>query len=122
MNHDKEKRLEALNRYNPFWACCIVFLLLAGDYTFRLVNLLAQREQFNQTQLMQAQNMGTLKQAQELERRLETFSLDLLQLSTTNAAAKQIVQQFNIQWTPNAAAAAPGAAPAPVQIPAGTNK
>ena len=144
MNPDKEKRLESLTRYNPFWVCFLVFLLLAGDYGFRLVNLLNQREQLNQTLLMQSQNLGVLAQARQLEARLEGFSLELIQVSKTNAAAKQIVQEFNIQWTPSATppsgAMAPGAAPAgatpplptapaptpaapmPVKTPAGTNK
>jgi hypothetical protein len=142
MNPDKEKRLEGLTRHNPFWVCFIVFLLLAGDYGFRLVNLLAQREQLNQALLMQSQNLGVLAQARQLEARLEGFSLDLIQLSKTNAVARQIVQEFNIQWTPSATAPsgtmASGAAPAvatqplpaapvpagpmPVRTPVGTNK
>ena len=111
MNPDKEKRLAELSRRNPFWVCFTVFLLLAGDYGFRLMNLLAQREQLNQTLLMQAQNLGALAQARQLEARLEGLSLELLQVARTNATAKQIVQEFNIQWTPTPAA--PVAAPAP---------
>jgi hypothetical protein len=130
MNAEKEKRLEALMRYNPFWVCFLVFLLLAGDYAFRLVNLLNQREQLNQAVLMQAQNMGTLTRARELEARIEGFSLDLLQLAKTNAAANRIVQDFNIQWNPGPTstnALAPGltavpAAPVPIKAPAGASK
>ncbi len=107
MNPDKEKMLAELSRRNPFWVCFLVFLLLACDYGFRLVNLLEQRDQLNRATLMQAQNAGGLAQAQQLERRLEGLSLDLLQLAKTNAAAKQIVQQFNIQWTPGPAAPIP---------------
>lgn len=110
MNPDKEKKLAELSRWNPFGVCFAVFLLLAGDYGFRLASLLNQREQLNRASLMQAQNAGALAQAQQLEKRLEALSLDLLQLATTNAAAKQIVQQFNIQWTPSPAALLPAPA------------
>jgi hypothetical protein len=114
MNPDKQKTLTELSRRNPFWACLMVFLLLACDYSLRLVNLLDQREQLNQAVLMQAQNVGALVQAQQLERRLEALSLELLQVAKTNATAKQIVQDFNIQWTPGPAA--------PVPPTAGTNQ
>ena len=110
MNPDKQKLLAEASRRNPFWVCFLVFLLLATDYGFRLANLLAQREQLNQAALTQAQNVGTLTQAQQLEKRLETLSLELLQIAKTNAAAKQIVQDFSIRWTPGEAAPAPAAA------------
>jgi hypothetical protein len=112
MNLDKEKRLLDLSRRHPFGICFVVFLLLAGDYGFRLVNLLNQRAQLNQAQLAQAQNFGMLAQARQLEGRLEALSLDLLQVAKTNATAKQIVQEFNIQWTPGPTAPAPAPAPA----------
>jgi hypothetical protein len=54
-----------------------------------------------------------------MEARLEALSLDLLQVAKTNAAAKQIVQDFNIQWTPGQAAPNPAQAPPPV---AGSSK
>jgi len=107
MNADKGKALTELSRRNPFWVCFAVFLLLACDYGYRLAGLLEQREQLNQAELVQAQNMGTLTQARQLETRLEALSVELLQVARTNAAAKQIVQDFNIQWTPNTAASAP---------------
>ena len=115
MNPDKERTLLELSGRNPFWVCFILFLLLAGDYGFRLVNLLNQREQLHQTMLLQAQNLGSLAQARQLEGRLEALSLELLQVARTNAAAKQIVQEFNIQWTPGPAAPLP--APAPTSQP-----
>jgi hypothetical protein len=127
MNPDKEKRLAEAARHNPFWVCFTVFLLLAGDYGFRLANLLTQREQLNQALLMQAQNLGALAQARQLEGRLQAFSLDLLQVAKTNAAAKQIVQEFNIQWNPGPTAppAAPvtpiAAPPTPLPAPAPAN-
>jgi hypothetical protein len=82
-----------------------VFLLLACDYGFRLPKLLDQREQLNQVLLMQEQNMGVLAQARQVESRLEALSLDLLQVAKTNATAKQIIQDFNIQWNPSPVAA-----------------
>ncbi len=60
------------------------------------------------------QNVGALAQARQLESRLEAFSLDPLQVAKTNAAAKQIVQEFNIQWTPGPAT--------PVPAPASSNQ
>ena len=107
MNAEKERTLAELARRNPFWICLIVFLVLGCDYSFRLANLIEQRSQLRQAELMQAQNAGALAQAQRLEGQLEALSLDLLQLAKTNAAAKQIVQDFNIQWNPGPAAAAP---------------
>ena len=110
MNADKQKALADMSRRSPFWVCLVVFLLLACDYGLRLANLLDQRQQLNQAWLKQVQNAGVLAQAQELERRLESLSLDLLQVAITNASAKQIVQAFNIQWTPSAATAPAAAA------------
>ena len=107
MNPDKQKTLTELSRRSPFWICFAVFLLLACDYGFRLVGLWNQRAQLNQALLTQVQNAGALTQAQQMERRLESLSLDLLQVAKTNAAAKQIVQDFNIQWTPSSAAPVP---------------
>ena len=100
MNADKQKALGDLSRRSPFWVCFIVFLLLTCDYGFRLVNLVNQRQQLSQMLLTQVRNEGALAQAQQLEKRLEALSLDLLQVSQTNAAARQVIQEFNIQWTP----------------------
>jgi hypothetical protein len=146
MKPENHKTPEPKTCCSPFWVCLFVFVLLGCDYGFRFANLWEQRDQLNHTVLMQTQNLGMLAQARQLEARLEAFSLDLLEISKTNATAKQIVQDFNIQWTPgpNAAlpaAAAPGAAtttgpvlkatnpetaapsaPAPAPRPAGTNK
>src|SRR5436309_5898508 len=118
MNAERERSLMELARRNPFGVCLAVFLLLACDYGFRLVNLIEQRQQLGQAQLTQAQNLGALAQAQQLSTRLESLSLDLLQLAKTNAVARQIVQDFNIQWNPSPAAAVstPMAGPQPKQI------
>ena len=107
MNPDKQKALAEFSRRSPFWVCFAVFLLLACDYGFRLVNLLNQREQLNQAMLTQLQNQGALVQAQQLEKRLESLSLDLIQVAKTNAAARQVVQEFNIQWNPGPTSPAP---------------
>jgi hypothetical protein len=122
MNSDKEKSLFELAQRNPYWVCVIVFLALAADQGFRLATQIDQRKQLTQAQQMQAQNMGMLYDAQQLEVRLQNLSLDLLQLANTNAHAKQIVQDFNIQWNPGTAVpppagpgqpAPPSAAPLP---------
>jgi len=104
MNPDKERSRREAPQRNPFWVCLIVFLLLACDYGFRLASLLEQRAQLNQVLVLQAQNMGALAQSRQVESRLESLSLDLLQVARTNATAKQIVQDFNIQWNPGPAA------------------
>lgn len=114
MNPDKEKMLMGLSQRNLFWVCFTVFVLLGCDYGFRLVNLFNQRDQLNQALAMQSQNVGMLAQARQLGSRLEALSLELLQVAKTNAAAKQIVQDFNIQWNPGPAA--------PVSMPASTNQ
>ena len=98
MNQDKERELWASTRRNPFWIILILLLALACDYSSRMSNLIEQRKQLSQTQLLQNQNVTTLAQAQQLERRLERLSFDLLQIAMTNAAASQIVRDFNIQW------------------------
>jgi hypothetical protein len=113
MNTDKEKALRELAQRNPFWICFFVFLLLAADYGYRLANLVSQRNQLDQARIMQAQNVGALTQARQLEARLEALSLDLLQVARTNSAAKQIVQDFNIQWTPSPTDTKPAPAPPP---------
>jgi len=42
------------------------------------------------------------------------LNVDLLQLANTNAAARKIVQDFNIQWTPGPGAASPAQPLTPV--------
>ena len=115
MNTEREKTLIEMARRSPFWVCFAVFLILGCDNGFRLVSLLEQRNQLDQARLMQAQNAGALAQAQQLEARLESLSLELLQIARTNATAKQIVQDFNIQWTPSpgSSAAVPAAGTPP---------
>jgi hypothetical protein len=120
MNAEKEKALRERAQRNPFWVCFIVFVLLAADYGYRLVNLVEQHNQLDQARIMQAQNAGGLAQARQLEARLEALSLDLLQVARTNATAKQIVQDFNIQWTPGPTAAPAAPQPQP-QTPAPAN-
>src|SRR5262245_36565250 len=107
MNTEKERELTQWVRRNPFWICLALFFVLACDYGFGLVNLYQQRQQLSQAQFMQTQNLGTLAQAQQLERKLEALSLELLQVAKTNTAANQIVHDFNIQWNPGSAAPAP---------------
>jgi hypothetical protein len=107
MNAHKQAELKEQAPRSPFWVCFIVFLFLAGDYGFRLSNLVQQRAQLEQSQTIQALNAATLTQAQQLEARIQALSLELLQLANTNAAAKRIVQDFNIQWTPDPTPSAP---------------
>ena len=122
MNAEKDRQLRELAQRNPFWICFVVFLLLGCDYGFRLWNLVQQRNQLDQARLMQAQNANVLAQARQLEARLEALSLDLLQIARTNDAAKQIVRDFNIQWTPPPTTAAPAQPAAQTPAPAGESK
>lgn len=127
MNPNKERVRTEPARHSPFWVCLGVFVLLAGDYGLRLVNVVEQRRQLTQARLAQTQNLGALAEARQVEARLEALSLDLLQIASTNAVAQQIVRDFNIRWTPGPAtgpAPAPAASP-PATIPApptGTNQ
>ena len=127
MNAEKERDLTALARRNPFWICLIIFVVLAGDYAFRMANLIQMRQQLSQTQLMQTQNLRTLAQSQQIESRLQGLSLELLQIAKTNESANQIVRDFNIQWNPGPASAMPAASagtqqPSAPAVPGGDSK
>ncbi|MCX8089478.1 MAG: hypothetical protein N3I86_00865 [Verrucomicrobiae bacterium] len=112
------KTSETAARYNPFWACLLVFALLAADTAFRLVASARQRKQLDALTLQQQQEIGRLRpllqSLGEVETRLQNLSLDLLHMSQTNATAAQIVREFGIQWNPPAGgvSAATPAAPA----------
>jgi len=103
-----EKSSTGLSHHSPFWVCLAVFAMLAADGGFRLIKLAGQRRQIGQAQLIQAQNVGrlgtALAQQPQIEARLQALSMDLLQIARTNNTARQIVQEFNIQWTPGAPA------------------
>ena len=100
--------------YSPFWICGVVFATLATDAGFRFERLVAQYKQLEKAELLVAQNSGRLNQMlsqrPQVEAKLQALSFDVLQISKTNNTARQIVQDFNIQWTPPAT---PAAAPAP---------
>lgn len=114
MNAEARKTIGELNRRTPFWACLAVFLVLGCEHGMRLMNLVEQRQQLERTHLLQEQNQEKLLQSEQLGTRLQNLSLDLLQISKTNAAAQQIVRDFGIRWTPDSAATptpAPAAGP-----------
>src|SRR5690349_17857668 len=119
MNPSKDKSGREKKPPVLLWPCVVVFICLAADYGYRLSDQLEQRTQLTNAKLMQAQNQGALAQAQTLNARLEALSLDLIALAQTNAAARQIVQEFNIRWNPgpgassNAPAQPPPTAPTP---------
>jgi TolA-binding protein len=120
MNTHPLRPPESAARYSPFWACLLVFALLAADTAFRLVGSARQRKQLDALMLQQQQEIGRLRpllqQLGEVEGRLQGLSLELLQMAQTNATASQIVREFGIQWTP----AAGGAPAAAVTAPSGT--
>jgi len=111
MSAEVKRALVESNRRNAFWPCLGVFLLLACEHGIGLKNLWAQHQQLQQTRALQDQNLQTLYQARELSAKVQDLSLDLLAVANTNAAARQIVQDFGIKWNPGPAAA-PAAAPA----------
>ena len=104
MNPDRERALMELTQRSPFWVCLLVFGLLATDAAFRLADSVRQRKQLDEAQLVQAQNIGRLRdvltQAPQIEAKLQALSLDLIEVAKTNTKAAQIVRDFNIQWTP----------------------
>jgi hypothetical protein len=117
MNADQVNTAVPVAERSPFWVFFIVFALLAGDYGFRLVNLLQNRAQLERVKATQDQNAGVLTRTRQLDSRIEALSIELLQLGTTNAAAQRIVQELNIKWTPSSApaGAAQPLSPGPVR-------
>jgi hypothetical protein len=97
---------EAGPRYSPFWACIAVFsaLLLANIY--QSVSIFQTRGQIKQA-LKRAEEV--LPEARLVQKQLgpplQDLATELLQLSSTNAAARQMVEQFKITFNPAAAAA-----------------
>ena len=108
MSAEARKSLPETGRWTAFWPCLGVFLLLACEHGIGLKNLLMQHQQLRQTRALQDQNLETLYRARDLGAKVQDLSLDLLAVADTNAAAKQIVQDFGIKWNPG-----PAAAPAP---------
>jgi hypothetical protein len=104
MNTPKEKALLARQHHNPFWVCLAVFLALGADTGFRLDEQLKARREMRQMQSGLAENAARLPEARRIEATLQLLSVDLVQLARTNAAAADIVREFNIQWSPGPAA------------------
>lgn len=104
MSNDATLR-EEVHR-NPFWVCLLVFGVLAVDGGLRFSQLMAQRGRMSEAEQNQAATISQmsqeLSQLPTVESKLQALSMDLLQVATTNAAAAQIVQEFNVQWTPGA--------------------
>jgi len=117
VNHDRDRAPSDLTRRNPFWACLLVFGLLAVDTGFRFARSVRERKQLDNAQMVQAQNVGrmteTLRQLPQIEARLQALSLDLFQVAKTNSVANRIVREFNIQWTPGPETFLPPPAPPP---------
>lgn len=101
-----QKNVIEPRRFSPFWVCLLVFLALGVESGIRFAGLVSQRQQLRDAQFAQPQNISKLAQlSQEREQQeavLQSLSLDLLQVAQTNTIARQIVQEFNIQWTPPA--------------------
>lgn len=127
MNVHQERERAALEatRRNPFWVFLLVFLALAIEGGARLARQIEQRQQLGQMELNQAATVGRLSavlaQAPQTEAKLQSISMDLIQVARTNALAAQLVREFNISWTPPSSSAAEGAAARPATVPATTN-
>jgi hypothetical protein len=93
---------------NLFWVLLILFLALASDYATRLVGIKQQHDTLVRVRTEQAQNINRIGAIQNEEAKVQALAVELVQMARTNAEAKRIVEQFNIQWTPdtNAPAAA----------------
>ncbi|MSU59962.1 MAG: hypothetical protein EXS35_17635 [Pedosphaera sp.] len=120
MSHDRERTLQEEARRNPFWVCVLVFGVLALDAGLRLSRLWQQRDQMAQAQLTQAANIGRLEpvlsQLPTIEAKLQAVAVDLDRIARTNTTAAQIVNEFNIQWTPGKDAAATAGTNAPAKL------
>lgn len=115
MSAERDKARGDAMRRSPFWACAVVFTVIAVDSALRLASFIGQRRQLTEARASQEETIGqmsqVLAQSPEVEARLRPFTLELLQMARTNAAARQIVQEFNIQWTPGSDAAPQPTAP-----------
>ena len=120
MSHHQEREravLDATQR-SPFWVCLVVFLAFVVDGGARFWRQIEQRQQLGRMQLNQAATVGRLSavlaQAPQTEAKLQSISVDLIQVARTNALAAQLVREFNISWTPSATGGvAQATAPAP---------
>ncbi len=88
--------------HNLFWVLLVLILALCVDYGIRLNFVWQQHGQLSRASANQTQSIANLGQVPEFESKIRTLSFNLVQSAKTNSAAKQIVQEFGIQWTPPA--------------------
>ena len=82
------------SEYSPFWAVAIVFLVLMIGYTVQMQSQWNQRRQARNTEVALAELMPRVN---AIDTKLENVSQELIRMSATSAAARQIVEEFNIR-------------------------
>lgn len=90
-------------RRSPFWACMVVFsaLLLANFY--QSLSIFQTRTQIKQAQKRAEEVLPEARLVQkQIGPPLQELASELLQLSSTNVAARQLVEQFKIAFNPAA--------------------
>lgn len=109
MSTEKEKALQARLHRSPFWVCLAVFLALTVDAGLRISEQWEARRQIRVMHHGQEGSSARLAESRRIEAALQRLSVDLVQIGRTNAAAADIVSEFNIQWS--GAPASPTATP-----------
>lgn len=82
------------NGYSPFWPIAMVFLALMIGYSIQLWGLVAQ---YRQLKSSETSLTAVMPQVQVINGTLQNVSQNLLDLSTTDPVAKQLVNEFNIR-------------------------
>lgn len=95
------------NKPNPFWVLLAILALIGVDHTLRLGIMLKRRGQLNQAQAIQVENSSRVVLAQQFTERFQPLMLELIQIAATNASAKAIVDEFQIQYFPPSPATNP---------------
>ena len=107
--------------YSPFWVCLFVFLAIGVDSGLRFSALAKQRGQLSTAEADKEKNSKRLDQViaqgQQIEQRLQALAIDLRLMGETNGLARQIVQEFQIQWAPQPQPQPPQPQPQPQPQP-----
>lgn len=93
------------DRGGPFVGLVAVLVALLVANTMQSLNLINQRGDLLEAEKRIATMLPEARLLQsQIEPRLEQFSRDLVQMSSTNETSKQLVNHFGISWTPNTGA------------------
>ncbi len=80
--------------YSPFWALAPVFAALLAGYAIQLWGLAGQNRQMRQAD---ASLVQALPRAVAVTAKLQAVGKDLVDLAPSSAAARQIVNEFEIR-------------------------